>query len=206
MKIKQIVLIVLLLVATGCFNEEMTFTAYLETDGSVTFQAFVENVYSVEKEPAKRAAEEAQLKENLLSERDIMLSEHLMEGGARRVSVSIIRDRVPYAYMVEAEFDSMEKFLEMLGGEASHFTVERGRKEDRNWIRIYPDSFRAHDKNEGMLEDEDTIIRLIIVDTIDVTSDTLRHVGENGVILSAHALENQCEITWEPRKKPAPQE
>ena len=128
-----------------------------------------------------------------------------MEGGARRVSVSVIRDRVPFAYMVEAEFDSMEKFLEMLGGETSHFTVERGNKGDKNWIRIYPDSFKAHDKNEGMLEDEDTMIRLIIVDTVDVSSDTLRHVGENGVILSAHALEKQCEITWELRKKPVPE-
>ncbi len=198
-----LLLTLLLLPLCGCFNEEIALTAYLETDGSVTLHALVENVFSMEKDPAKRLKAEREMGERILEEREIMLKDLMNEQGARRTRVIALRKTVPYAYLVVAEFDSLSAFLDMLGGDEFRFTVEMKLEGPERWLKISPESFKNEAPDESVVEDDDMPVRLIIVDTVDITSDHLRHSGDNGVILDANSLKKPFEIKWKPRKAPA---
>lgn len=201
-----LLLTLLLLPLCACFNEEIALTAYLETDGSVTLHALVENVFSTEKDPAKRLKAEREMGERILEERDIMLKDLMNEQGARRTRVITLRETVPYSYLVVAEFDSVTAFLDMLGGDEVRFSVEMKLEGPERWLKIFPESFQTEAPDESAVEDDDMPVRLIIVDTVDITSDRLRHSGDNGVILDAESLKKACEIKWKPRKAPAASE
>ena len=88
--------------------------AFLESDGSVMFLIYKHNVYSIEKKPSKRIKEERELLGRLMDERDIPLIKTLYDMGADHVHIQVIRETVPYEYLVKAQFDSFEDFFEAL--------------------------------------------------------------------------------------------
>lgn len=188
-------LIVLFLLIPACFNEEEQMVAFLEPDGSVMFLIYKHNVYSTEKKPSKRIKEERELLDRLLDERDIPLIKALYDMGANHVHIQVIRETVPYEYLVKAQFDSFEDFFEALAPDNGlDFDIDVRLEGKLRSITITREDSSALNPESGKPADEEEIL-LIIADAFDVESTGLRQQGENGVVLNP-ALISSVSIHW----------
>jgi len=197
-------MLALLAFLAGCFNEEITMTAYLETDGSVTLQVRWENVYSTEKDAAKRVKEEKALLQKLLDNRDIPMVQHFYDLGADDVTVIVLRDSVPYSYVITGRFDSLDDFLNIMGnGEPGNFDVEAKLTGAKRYVAIRPavtfTDYRGEEK-----KDKTEQVRLIIADALIEKAEGLRRIGDNGVILTDADLRHPVRVTWTMRPAPKP--
>ncbi len=190
-----------LLVMPACFNEEMDLTAYLETDGSVTLQIDVQNVYSLEKSPLKRTKEEHTLREHLLNEEDVPYMDMLYNGGAESVSVVILRDQIPFHYVIRARFSDLDDFLNMLVEDPHYFDVDISLTEQKCWLTITPSGLGT-DLNKPGESDDDLEIRLIIANASKIITQSLPHEGTNSVILTPAHLREPIRIEWTRRRQP----
>lgn len=195
------VLISLLLFLTGCFNEEMDLTAYLETDGSVTLHINVQNVYSLEKNATKRIKAEQSMLDRLLNEERVPYMDLLYNGGAESVSVTVLREDVPYHYLIRARFYDLEDFLNMLVEDEHGFDVDMSLEGRKRWASITPSGLDI-EMDDTAESDDDLDIRLIIADAAKIQTDQLPYRGTNSVMLTAGALRHPIRIEWTVRRKP----
>ena len=169
--------------------------AFLEPDGSVMLLIYKHNVYSTEKTPSKRIKEERVLLDHLLDERDIHLMKALSDMGANHVHIQVIRDTVPYEYLVKAQFDSFEDFFEALSADQKLSTDVDVRLEEhvRSITITREESPQVDSKPDKAVDDEKVL--LIIANAYDLETTGLRRQGDNGVILNP-ALVSSVSIRW----------
>ena len=190
-----IALIMVFSLLQSCFNEEEQMVAFLEPDGSVMLLIYKHNVYSTEKTPSKRIKEERVLLDHLLDERDIPLMKALSDMGANHVHIQVIRDTVPYEYLVKAQFDSFEDFFEALSADQKLSTDVDVRLEEhvRSITITREESPQVDSKPDKAVDDEKVL--LIIANAYDLETTGLRRQGDNGVILNP-ALVSSVSIRW----------
>lgn len=190
-----IALIMVFSLLQSCFNEEEQMVAFLEPDGSVMLLIYKHNVYSTEKTPSKRIKEERVLLDHLLDERDIHLMKALSDMGANHVHIQVIRDTVPYEYLVKAQFDSFEDFFEALSADQKLSTDVDVRLEEhvRSITITREESPQVDSKPDKAVDDEKVL--LIIANAYDLETTGLRRQGDNGVILNP-ALVSSVSIRW----------
>jgi hypothetical protein len=188
-------LIMIFSLLQSCFNEEEQMIAFLEPDGSVMLLIYKHNVYSTEKTPSKRIKEERVLLDHLLDERDIPLMKALFDMGADHVHIQVIRDTVPYEYLVKAQFDSFEDFFEALSADQKLSTDVDVRLEEqvRSITITREESPQVDSKSDKAVDDEKVL--LIIANAYDLKTTGLRQQGDNGVILNP-ALVSSVSIRW----------
>ncbi|NOY23341.1 MAG: hypothetical protein GXO70_07510 [Acidobacteria bacterium] len=193
--IQLTILMSLVFFIPACFNEEQQIIAFLEPDGSVMLLIYKHNVYSTEKTPSKRIKEEKVLLDRLLEERDIPLIKTLYDMGSDHVHIQVIRDTVPYEYLVKAQFDSFEDFFEALAPDDDLNLDIDVRLEGRSRsITITREASPALSSKSDKPNDKEEIL-FIIADAFDVESTGLRQQGENGVVLNP-ALISSVSIRW----------
>lgn len=206
MKIKFIILLSFIISLTSCFNEEATYTAYLEKDGTVALNAYVENVYSTEEDKEKRTLEEKKLLNNLIEETNIPLVKILEEKGAEKIKIILIHKTLPYAYVIKAEFDDFEEFLGLFTNENNNlsFDVDVNIGKKNGYIKISNSEFNVANgkktENKKNLNKNDEEIRVFVSEAYNMKSDTLATSGENSFILNSSIFENGM-ITWDYEKK-----
>jgi hypothetical protein len=93
--------------AGGCLSKDTTHTIYLAPDGGAAWMAVETDVYSDERDPARREEEEQAYL------RGVTAGDHGVARGLAALAPAgltsrIIRDRRPYAAITEADFPSLE--------------------------------------------------------------------------------------------------
>ena len=101
------------LLTAACLQKDTTSTIYLRQDGSFDWVILEQNVRSDERDESARLAEEADYADTV-SRGDNGLVNGLLALGGGNVRVQWLRDRRPYAVMVEARFDSLAGVFDRL--------------------------------------------------------------------------------------------
>ena len=102
------------LATAGCLQKDVTHTLYVSLDGAVAWVASEANVYSDEKDPGRRIAEEqAFLGPVLLGAHDAAAGFAAL-GADGRVRTTIVRDERPFHVVTEARFARIDRLLERL--------------------------------------------------------------------------------------------
>lgn len=97
-----------LVISTGCLVKDSRHTWYLEPDGSVRWVTLEQYVRSDAGDPAERDREERRYLDAARRHAS-SAAEDLATLGATEISTQILRDRVPYAVLIQGRFASLEQ-------------------------------------------------------------------------------------------------
>ena len=98
------------LTSSACLQKDVTSTVYLQQDGSADWFVLERNVRSDEEKPAARDQEEHEYLDMITRDRH-GVAEGFRALGASEVRTRLLRDRRPYAAMVEGRFDGLTGIL-----------------------------------------------------------------------------------------------
>jgi len=120
--------------------------------------------------------------------------------GADHVHIQVIRETVPYEYLVKAQFDSFEDFFEALAPDDDlDLDIDVRLEGTTRSITITREDSPALSSKSDKPDDKEEIL-LIIADGFDVESTGLRQQGANGVVLNP-ALISSVSIRWKMKPK-----
>ena len=154
--------------AAGCLQKETTHTVYLSADGGARWVAEESGVYSDEREPGARIAEEQAFIGPALIGGGRMAEAFHALGSDGLVRTTVIRDERPFHVITEAPFASVERMLARLFKETGvPATVTLTRDGDRTTLRIRFDFTREAEERPSpasvLLEDLDRL-RFVVAD------------------------------------------
>lgn len=158
MKKRWILLLLLGLALAGCREYQLQHTLYLEHDGRTSWQIRVQEHQRDEADQKDGETEWEHLQELLAG--DHLFEELLMDAGAMDTGTILIRDRVPFEYVVKAEFASIDPIFEILFDDWPALTWETEWGERQRILRIWTD---PESRKYAHLEDF-PLVEVIVVD------------------------------------------
>jgi len=169
------------LIASACLVKDTTSTIYLRQDGSFDWVILEQNVRSDEQHEASRLSEEAGYVDGI-SRGDTGVVNSLLALGGDDVHVQWLRNRRPYAAMVDARFDSLAGIFDRALASCgipydSGLTESDGIVTWTLWADVGIDGDRlTHEALEGCGDS---------LDGLDEALDELRIVLESGAFTEA---------------------
>lgn len=152
---KTVILLIVLLISTGCLKKETLHTVYLDPSGALTWVVLEKNIRS--DEPG--SAEELQVLTGVSRHRHPMTL-GLVAAGALRADSRVLRAERPYWVLSEARFRSVERLArDLLEVLCDRFEVSF--TPDPETARLDLECFPA---DEPRVDDEDPLWELLAAD------------------------------------------